>query len=105
MGGMQFFKKGALTPAMNTLTGTPSAPTAPSLNLLPFLRGATAQQASPATAGPAVSVDMSTLERKLDQVIGAISSMEVSMDGNKVGKVIAGSEQRASTTGVFRALR
>ncbi len=66
-----------------------------------FQKGALAPTAQPAVT----SVDFSQLERKLDQVINAIGSMEVTMDGNKVGKVVVGSEQRASSTGVFRALR
>jgi len=54
---------------------------------------------------PVVNVDMSKLERKLDQLIGALNSMEVNMDGIKVGQVLSASEGRALTDAVFRAQR
>jgi hypothetical protein len=54
---------------------------------------------------PVVNVDMSKLERKLDQVIGALSTMEVNMDGIKVGRVLSASEGRAVTDAVFRSQR
>jgi len=52
-----------------------------------------------------VNVDMVKLERKLDQVIGALGTMEVNMDGIKVGQVLSTSEGRALTDAVFRAQR
>jgi hypothetical protein len=52
-----------------------------------------------------VNVDMVKLERKLDQVIGALGTMEVNMDGIRVGQVLSASEGRALTDAVFRAQR
>jgi hypothetical protein len=57
------------------------------------------------TKQQSVSVDISGLERKLDQVIKAIGTMDVVMDGNKVGKVIVNSDQKASVAGIFRSQR
>lgn len=51
------------------------------------------------------SADIAELSKKLDQVVRAIGSMEVRMDGNKVGQVIVGSEQRVTTSAPFRAAR
>jgi hypothetical protein len=50
-------------------------------------------------------VDVQSLEKKLDQVISAMSSMQVVMDGNKVGRVMSDNEQKASTMGVFQTQR
>jgi hypothetical protein len=52
-----------------------------------------------------VNVDLEKLERKLDQVISAMGSMQVIMDGNKVGRVMSDNEQKASTMGVFQTQR
>jgi hypothetical protein len=52
-----------------------------------------------------VKVDLHALEKKLDQVISAMSSMQVVMDGNKVGRVIADNEDRANTMGIFQTQR
>jgi hypothetical protein len=52
-----------------------------------------------------VKVDLQALEKKLDQVISAMASMQVVMDGNKVGRVMSDNEQKASTMGVFQTQR
>jgi hypothetical protein len=52
-----------------------------------------------------VNVDLAKLEQKLDAVVRAISMMEVRLDGNRVGAIIAGNDQRAGIDGVFRAQR
>lgn len=52
-----------------------------------------------------ISVDMTRLEQKLDQVVRAISGMAINMDGNKVGKVIATNEERVALAGVYKAQR
>ena len=67
-----------------------------------------AATAAPPAATPvstSVNVDMTKLETKLDQVIKAIGSMEIRMDGSKVGKVVVAADQRAASTGVFRTQR
>ena len=61
--------------------------------------GALAQKES---STPTVNIDLSRLEQKLDAVVRAIGSMEVKMDGNKVGKVLVNSSDAARTVGVFR---
>jgi len=53
-------------------------------------KGAITQAAN--TPAPIVNIDMSRLERKLDQLLTAIGSMEVRMDGSSVGRVVATSE-------------
>lgn len=58
--------------------------------------------ASKETAAPQINIDMSRLEAKLDAVVRAIGSMEVKMDGNKVGKVLVNGSDSARTVGVFR---
>jgi hypothetical protein len=67
---------------------------------------AATREASTATS-PAVNVnvDLAKLEQKLDAVVRAISMMEVRLDGNRVGAIIAGNDQRAGIDGVFRAQR
>jgi putative intracellular protease/amidase len=52
-----------------------------------------------------INVDLSKLEAKLDAVVRAIGSMDVKLDGNKVGQVIVSNDQRAAQAGVFRAQR
>jgi hypothetical protein len=52
-----------------------------------------------------VNVDLEKLERKLDQVISAMASMQVVMDGNKVGRVMSDNEQKANTMGIFQTQR
>lgn len=53
-------------------------------------------------AVPQVNIDLSRLEQKLDAVVRAIGSMEVKMDGNKVGKILVNTSDSARTVGVFR---
>lgn len=53
-------------------------------------------------AAPQINIDLSRLEQKLDAVVRAIGSMEVKMDGNKVGKVLVNTSDSARTVGVFR---
>ena len=52
-----------------------------------------------------ISVDTAKLEQKLDAMTRTISTMQVHMDGNKVGTIVSENEQRASNEGVFRAQR
>lgn len=56
------------------------------------------KSSSPATP----QVDMVALSAKLDQVIRAIGSMEVHMDGAKVGKVLVNSSDAAASFGTLR---
>ena len=65
----------------------------------------TPTDAKTTAAAPIVKVDLSRLEAKLDNVIRAINSMEISMDGTKVGKVIATAEGRAKIFAPVSALR
>lgn len=48
-----------------------------------------------------VSVDMSRLEQKLDAVVRAIGSMNVQMDGAKVGKVLVNAAEAGGQIGIF----
>ncbi len=48
-----------------------------------------------------VSVDMGRLEQKLDAVVRAIGSMNVQMDGAKVGKVLVNAAEAGGQVGVF----
>jgi hypothetical protein len=68
-------------------------------------KGAIAKDAKGPSPEVNVKVDLQSLEKKLDQVIAAVASMQVVMDGNKVGKVMSNNEQRAATMGVFRTQR
>lgn len=58
------------------------------------------REATPAVAAPP-TVDFSKLEAKLDQVVRAISSMEVKLDATKVGEVIVNNEKRVASNGIF----
>jgi hypothetical protein len=66
-------------------------------------KGAIAQSAS--NPAPVVNVDVSRLERKLDQMLTAIGSMEVRMDGSSVGRIVTNSEQRSSIGVGFNVAR
>jgi hypothetical protein len=52
-----------------------------------------------------VSVDTTRLEQKLDTMTRTISTMQVHMDGIKLGAIVSDNERRASDEGVFRAQR
>ena len=67
--------------------------------------GQFAPQAPAAAPVNNINVDLSKLEAKLDAVVRAIGSMDVKLDGNKVGQVIVANDQKAATAGVFRAQR
>ena len=67
--------------------------------------GGNPTDAKTTAVAPIVKVDLSILEAKLDSVIRAINSMEISMDGTKVGKVIANAEGRAQIFATVSALR
>lgn len=88
----------ALSPTSTPTVTPPSVPpTGPRLGL--------PTNTSPTVTTPTIStvnVDFTRLENKLDQVIRAIGSMEVNMDGNKVGKVLVNNNDAATTVGVFR---
>jgi len=47
-------------------------------------------------------VNMAELSAKLDQVVRAIASMEVKLDGQKVGRIIVANEQRVAQSAPFR---
>jgi hypothetical protein len=81
-----------------------TAPTAPNATMA-FAAGITSSTAPATQAAQTVSVDLSKLEAKLDAVVRAIGSMDVKLDGNKVGQVIVSNDQRAAQAGVFRAQR
>jgi phage-related protein len=67
-------------------------------------KGALAKNAQPTTPSNVnVSVDMSRLEQKLDAVVRAIGSMNVQMDGAKVGKVLVNAAEAGGQIGVFNA--
>jgi hypothetical protein len=66
-------------------------------------KGAITQAAS--NPAPVVNVDVSRLERKLDQMLTAIGSMEVRMDGSSVGRIVTTSEQRSSIGVGFNVAR
>jgi len=68
-------------------------------------KGAIAESAQGTPSDVNVKVDLQALEKKLDQVISAMASMQVVMDGNKVGRVMSNNEQQASTMGVFQTQR
>jgi hypothetical protein len=68
-------------------------------------KGIIAKSAGESESNINVNVDLEKLERKLDQVISAMGSMQVIMDGNKVGRVMSDNEQKASTMGVFQTQR
>ena len=63
------------------------------INLLS--KGSIAENAAAAKTPPA-TVDLSRLEKKLDQVINAIAGMGVYMDGAKVGKMLHNSNDKQS---------
>lgn len=46
-------------------------------------------------------MDVSRLEQKLDQVVRAITSMRVELDGNRVGRVVANSAASSQQVGVY----
>jgi hypothetical protein len=82
------------------------------------IREAAATSPSAPTAGRPVSssssqqqpqqpqgVNMAELSAKLDQVVRAIASMEVKLDGQKVGQIIVANEQRVTQSAPFRGQR
>lgn len=81
-------------------TAAAAAPTAP--------RAAGAQVAAAPQPAPVVNIRLEKLEAKIDQLntqlVRAISSMDVTLDGTKVGKVISVNQQRAGTNAPFRAM-
>lgn len=84
---------------------SPTTPTTPSVEGAPLntVRGTTPPtNQQPA---PVVNVDLASLERKFDQLITAMRSMEVRMDGNRVGQVVVAADQRAATSAPFRLQR
>jgi hypothetical protein len=50
-------------------------------------------------------VNMAELSAKLDQVVRAIASMEVKLDGQKVGQIIVANEQKVTQSAPFRGQR
>lgn len=54
------------------------------------------------TQQPIVNIDFTRLEAKLDNVVNAIASMKVQMDGSSVGKILVNTNEVAMTAGVFR---
>lgn len=52
-----------------------------------------------------IKLDISTLEKKFDQLIQVFSTVQINLDGNKVGQVLVANDQRAAVSGVFRAQR
>jgi hypothetical protein len=68
-------------------------------------KGIIAKSAGDSEPNINVNVDLEKLERKLDQVISAMASMQVVMDGNKVGRVMSDNEQKANTMGIFQTQR
>lgn len=57
---------------------------------------------APTVSSPTVNVDISQLEAKLDMVVRAISSMEVKVDGVRVGSVIARGADSGYQVGALR---
>lgn len=51
---------------------------------------------------PVVNMDLSGLEQRFDSMLRAIGSMQIHMDGNKVGKVLVNNGDAISTVGVFK---
>ncbi len=51
---------------------------------------------------PSVSVDLTKLEAKLDQVVNAIGRMNVEVDGQKIGKILVGRTDASTTVGLMR---
>jgi hypothetical protein len=92
--------------ATSTTSAVRSSPTLAPIAAVPATAtGATTAQPLTATPTTTVNVDMSKLEAKLDALVRAIGSMEVKMDGNKVGQVMVSNDQKAAVSGVFRAQR
>jgi hypothetical protein len=54
---------------------------------------------------PIVNVDLSKLEHKLDELRRAMTTLEVRMDGNIVGRVVATSEERSGVGVGFSVAR
>lgn len=54
------------------------------------------------SVAPVVNVDLSRLEAKLDQVVRAIGSMDVNIDGIKAGRILVNSSQAGSSVGALR---
>jgi DNA repair exonuclease SbcCD ATPase subunit len=87
---------------------TPTTPTAPSVNTpsgrsIRQARSENEERATPTTTQ--VNVDLSALEKKLDQVVQAIGAMRVDLDGNKVGKILLDGERTTSSRATLLAQR
>lgn len=63
---------------------------------------AAAPMSTGASSMPNNNMDLSKLEAKLDQVVNAIGRMNVEMDGQKVGRILVGRTDSATTVGVMR---
>jgi len=64
---------------------------------------ATVQPTSPSPTTQQIKVDISNLEQKFDQLVGALSNIEVNMDGNKVGNLLVNATRMSSNFGVMRS--
>jgi hypothetical protein len=84
------------TPGVAT-AGTMAVPTAPSVATIPVVTAAgTSPTTSPPPPSTAITVDMSKLEAKLDQIVDRLAGMGVYMDGAKVGKMLHNSNDKQS---------
>lgn len=53
-------------------------------------------------SAPVINVDLTRLEAKLDQVVRAIGSMQVNIDGTKAGRILVTNSEAATSVGVLR---
>jgi hypothetical protein len=93
--------KGINQPAVGTLgvatAGSMAVPAAPPVATIPAVAAAgTSPTVSPAPPSTAITVDMSKLEAKLDQLAERLAGMGVYMDGAKVGKMLHNSNDKQS---------
>lgn len=57
---------------------------------------------TPTTPSPQVSVDFSRLEARMEQMVRAISGMQVNLDGTRVGNVLVDNSTAAMAYGILR---
>lgn len=84
--------------------GEPISPSMGGVNLQSLLGNVLGNQQSPGQMAPP-PIDTSGIEKQLSAFIQALSSIEVKMDGAKVGTLLVNADQMAASTGVFRAQR
>lgn len=84
-----------------TATISPEMMKAPSTDLSMMLGSQAVQQPNTPEQKP-VTVDTSGIENKLNNFINALQTIQINMDGTKVGKVLVNNAEAASSTGVFK---